>query len=321
MAVDLTKYTPKRSFEARFFDRREIGTQLDFGSANALFDWLGQDPGSTEGWTSIPAFTTARVVFRGQSNAQHGLSSSLYRLCRDTLASRPTTTLVSERVIVNAEQEVLSAMRREGLGRLMSDLELLQVLQHHGVPTRLIDVSTRPLEALFFAVDNHDSLPGRLFIVRLDREAAGTRLLKATGPALPWVGMAHGSRRSQDIWTQTLAVIDADPLDPRMRAQRGKFLVGGLNCRSAGRWMRGVSADSYPSISTLGINFLQQLRVRHNQSWPGTGWTITIPAEWKPHLRDRLRGLPDPITSDSMYPPVVEVARLAKYAARSALDK
>jgi len=45
-------------------------------------------------------------------------------------------------------------------GKLMGEAEPRTVLQDHGVPTRLIDSSSGPLEALFFAVDRHDSVDG-----------------------------------------------------------------------------------------------------------------------------------------------------------------
>ncbi|EJL6481662.1 FRG domain-containing protein [Vibrio cholerae] len=46
-----------------------------------------------------------------------------------------------------------------------NDLEWLIHAQHHGLPTRLLDWSTNPLKALFFAVENplHDNVDGVLF--------------------------------------------------------------------------------------------------------------------------------------------------------------
>lgn len=104
-----------------------------------------------------------------------------------------------------------------------------------------------------------------------------------------------------------------------MRAQRGKFLVGGINRRSAGRSMRGVSADAYASVSVVGINFLKQLRPANNACWPATGWNLTIPSNWKAHLRERLLNDYD-IHPDTMYPPVTEVRRLALETVRTVLE-
>lgn len=146
----------------------------------------------------------------------------------------------------------------------------------------------------------------------------GANYLKRSGDGLPWADAARG-QRATDVWTQTLALIDADPLDPRMRAQRGKFLVGGVNRRSAGRNMGRVRADEFALVSVVGVNFLKQLREGHNECWPATGWNLTIPAAWKAHLRGRLAADYD-IRPDTMYPPVSEVRRLALETVRSALE-
>jgi hypothetical protein len=201
----------------------------------------------------------------------------------------------------------------------MSDLELLQVLQHHGIPTRLVDVSTGPREALWFAVDQLDATDGRLFLIRVGAKSGGGALSRSRGRELPWKDMWRGQTQALSSWTQTLALVNADPLDPRMRAQRGKFLVGGLNRRTRGRSMGRVAAVDYPSVSSLGINFLRQLRAVPNACWPATGWTIRIPAHWKAHLRTRLNAMDEPINFDSMYPPISEVRRLAVSAAREEL--
>ena len=143
--------------------------------------------------------------------------------------------------------------------------------------------------------------------------------------ALPWASYARGGQRSVDRWTQTVALVDPDDLDPRMVAQRGVFLVGGLNRRSAGRSMRYRSHPGsskaknelaprlYADVTSLGVNFTTTVR-RPHQSWPASGWTIEVPSAWKSSIRDRLAALDDPISRDTMYPPVDEVARLANYA-------
>jgi FRG domain len=41
------------------------------------------------------------------------------------------------------------------LGSSATDLHLLAILQHHGVPTRLIDVTSNPMTALWFATEEH----------------------------------------------------------------------------------------------------------------------------------------------------------------------
>jgi hypothetical protein len=299
-----------------FFDDNEINPPMRIDSAAALWEWMEKGASAPLEGSAKPVPTGPTVVYRGQATASHGLSSSLYRLCRHEKG-----TTVAEADLAATETAIIKGMRAEGLGRLMTDGELLMVLQHHGIPTRLIDVSTAAREALFFAVDHNDAADGRLFIIEVHRRDP---LRLEADQELPWTDAVWGTRSTAE-WSGTVALVDAAPLDPRMRAQRGKFLVGGLNRRLSGRFMRiggsKLAAVDFPEVTSLGINFVEQRRARRlrNKNWPATGWTIGINAAWKPELRDRLEECTDSIRLDTMYPPVTEVKRLALSLARQSL--
>jgi len=312
---------------AELFASVELNEIFSIHSAEDL--WIFLRRGATHPLTgaAAPLFSGPSVVYRGQADATYGLSSPLYRLCRSAIGYGRVT----EAHLQAAEQAIISASRQEGIGRRMTDGELLMVLQHHGIPTRLVDVSARPLEALFFAVDRNDAAAGRLFVVDLhDRTPVPLGATQTLGPAnsrqreLPWADSARG-RQSVSAWTDTVALVAEAPLDPRMRAQAGQFLVGGLNRRYGGRAMyvrgangREVTASEFPDVTTLSINFVQQRRIERSGSWPATGWTLRVAPEWKAELRARLEDLDDPITEDTMYPPLSEVRRLALVEARRA---
>ena len=303
----------------RYFDERAINADMGIRSADDLWRWAVA--GATTplpGHRGAAAPSGPRVVYRGQANANYGLSSSLYRECR-----KYATAQVVEADLAKAESAIITTMRDEGLGRRMTDGELLMVLQHHGIPTRLVDVSAEPLEALFFAVDHNDAASGRLFIIELHHQQRVQMDQFARRRPLPWADAARGTQQAQGDWTDTVALIDELPLDPRMRAQQGKFLVGGLNRRATGRAMKldgvNIARDEYPDVTSLGINFLQQRRPDTSRRWPARGWTIKIESDWKPALRDHLEALEDSIRADTMYPPVGEVRRLALSVLRGAL--
>jgi hypothetical protein len=299
-----------------FFEDNEINAEMGIESAATLWNWIesGASAPVSGSRTAVPRGDS--IVYRGQATSTHGLSSSLYRLCREVKG-----VAVAEAHLAKAESAIIGTMRQEGLGRLMTDGELLMVLQHHAIPTRLIDVSAAAAEALFFAVDRNDAADGRLFIIDVHTPAP---LELNAEDRLPWADAARGTQ-AEGRWSATVALVDAVALDPRMRAQQGKFVVGGLNRRLSGRHMwigdRRIAPAEYPEVTSLGINFVRQRRPRDRRSanWPATGWTVRIRADWKPALRERLAQLPDSVRPDTMYPPVAEVKRLALSIARQSL--
>jgi FRG domain len=314
-----TSVLGSQSIPAQFFDERVINQVMHIKTADDLWDWVKQGASSPLKGEARAVPSGQRVVYRGQPDSDFNLSSSLYRLCRDQLGVG-----VVEGDLAAAELEIIRTMRQEGLGRRMSDVELLMVLQHHGIPTRLIDVSIAPLEALFFAVEKGDAVAGRLFIIEVHDDESRLQLPLATSARLPWASAARGEQQAEGRWTSTVALVDEQPLDPRMRAQQGRFLVGGLNRRYGGRSMRishrEISPALYPEVTSLGINFVQQRRSRHNSSWPATGWSVTIESSWKRDILERLGAEDDSIRPDTMYPPVGEVRRLALSVIRETLS-
>lgn len=104
--------------------------------------------------------------FRGQSNAAFDLNPGVFR------------SLDFER----AERQMLDEFKHSALSR--SDVhpedywDWLVLAQHHGLPTRLLDWSEIPLQALFFAVSGVSSaeVDAKLFVLKpkdLNRNAVG----------------------------------------------------------------------------------------------------------------------------------------------------
>lgn len=312
-----------RSRAGRYFEAREVNQKIGVATAGDLWRWIQRGAAQPLNGAPLPLLAGDRVFYRGQCDADFGLTSALYRQCRDGRGR------VTEEDLRHVEQRVLTAMRREGLGRRMSDGELLTVLQHHGIATRLIDVSEEAFEALYFAVNGSDAVDGRLFIIRLhDLPGGGFDQMsfdRDQGQDLPWRGVIVAKYRAAATWTQRVGVVDAQHLDPRMRAQRGRFLVGGLNKCYPGTDMRigndEVPVDERADITTLNINFPLYQRKVQGKAWRATGWTVRVHREWKAELRRRLKGVNEPITADYMYPPLGEVSRLARRVALDALKE
>lgn len=102
---------------------------------------------------SLGAYSTGqRFAWRGMSSADYLFTSALERELRKRSAT------LTEADVRAAEQKMLTDARDWGLGGgrfgQVDDLQLLAELQHFGSPTRLVDLTSNPMTALWFACDS-----------------------------------------------------------------------------------------------------------------------------------------------------------------------
>lgn len=181
---------------------------------------LHQPPSATDAY---------RFFWRGQRNVAWPLSSRLYR---DFGSGRPGRADMEKR-----EAEILQAFAATGLEESQYPvLEQLAILQHHGAPTRLIDVSTDYLPALYFACD--DAANGRKprddgVLVAFLVDAAAGELTTGTHATIDEIRAAADSDARYYI---------PRPFSGRIRAQRGAFIVS----REPGTYNRGQMTIKWP---------------------------------------------------------------------------
>ncbi len=129
-----------------------------------------------------------RVHFRGQSNREWKLQPTIGRLSSIHHAGES----VPEHNLELQEQLLLHRFRRYAYphhGRILNDWETLFLARHHALPVRLVDWTSNPLVALFFACEyarEEDNRDGAIVTLQppelILRFSAGSRESRACSP-------------------------------------------------------------------------------------------------------------------------------------------
>jgi hypothetical protein len=238
-----------------------------------------------------------RYVWRGVVDRRFALRSSLIRHLVP-----PDTDVPSEGDVREREREILAHARNWGigieLGGLGTDLHLLALLQHHGLPTRLLDVTCNPMTALWFACQR----------AAKDRDASGVLFAFDTSdlPEYPTVE-AGGSRTYAHVEDPLGAALEQALTDSaskgraflvrpslpdvRMTAQEGLFIVGATpeNPGIAGIDSFPITPGDPPAPSALKSLFAPDERgPGRPQRLPFVA--LVIPSRLKGRVLRQLRG-------------------------------
>lgn len=245
----------------------------------------------------LARYTT--MTWRGAANTEWALDSGLARrLIR--LQCDGTRALLTEAMLAAAEAELLADARRlqfdHHTHRPLTDLELLARLQHQGAATRLLDVTTNALLAAWFAVedDTQNDRDGIVFGIDMaNSELSGDQVDQ---PITRVVSTQH-------VWLWR-----PPPVDPRIRAQQGAFILSRVPPVT-------TSNKRDRERTSLALGFPKFNASRYFEKSPGSGRfpdspviIFRIPAAAKPSLRQFLTG-PLGYTPDVLYPDIAGFAR------------
>ena len=170
-------------------------------------------------------------MWRGVVDADWDISSSLFRSLNSELGRRPIETEIRQR-----ERALLYEAREWGigleLGEQATDLHMLATMQHHGLPTRLLDVTRDPMTAMFFACEPRADGDGRAGVMFAFDVHDYQRFKTIDANASPtWGYSIHGVhaslREALRISREENDPILIEPTirDPRMTAQEGLFIA------------------------------------------------------------------------------------------------
>jgi hypothetical protein len=146
-----------------------------------ITDWNTFDAIAAE--LSKPGTTSAGYYFRGQGVARWGLTSSFMReLEYTTVRTSEDARRIEAQVMAEFQQQAPAHLSAPFKPPKTDRLSWLATMQHYETPTRLLDWSSSPYVALYFAIRSHPEADGAVWCAHAPTMEAAAR---AVGIVIP----------------------------------------------------------------------------------------------------------------------------------------